>query len=123
MVLIGRVSRGGRSDPPRTPIHIRGGPRRGYLPTLYLPSPHQCGTFTGIIPVFEQNLILFEWYWEVVVESGMVLILILRASLILIVCGRQAAPARRIIFFKLCFSLFFCDSAVETAFRMSVIYP
>ena len=31
----------------------------------------QCSTFTGMIPVFGVLLILFEWYWYVVCESGM----------------------------------------------------
>ena len=30
----------------------------------------QCGTFPGIIPVFDLFLITGEWYWEVVFESG-----------------------------------------------------
>ena len=31
----------------------------------------QCSTFTGMIPVFGDFLILFEWYWYVVCQSGM----------------------------------------------------
>ena len=45
----------------------------------------QCVRFTGIFPGFDPILILFEWYWEVVCESGMDLILIPLSSLILIV--------------------------------------
>ena len=30
----------------------------------------QCGTFTGMIPVYGVLLILFEWYWYMVCESG-----------------------------------------------------
>ena len=30
----------------------------------------QCGTFTGMVPVYGVLLILFEWYWYMVCESG-----------------------------------------------------
>ena len=39
----------------------------------------QCADFTGIIPVFDLFLITGEWYLEVVFESGIYVILILRA--------------------------------------------
>ena len=38
----------------------------------------QCSLFTGMIPVFHYFLITGKWYWEVVCESGMEHILILR---------------------------------------------
>jgi hypothetical protein len=38
----------------------------------------QCSLFTGMIPVFAFFLITGKWYWEVVCESGMEHILILR---------------------------------------------
>ena len=46
----------------------------------------QCGTFTGMIPVYGVLLILFEWYWYVVCESG------IRISLILLARSVGKAP-------------------------------
>ena len=51
------------------------------------PSP-QCSTFTGMIPVFGVLLILFEWYWYVVCESG------IRTSLILAQGNRWKCTAK-----------------------------
>ena len=46
----------------------------------------QCGTSTGMIPVYGVLLILFEWYWYVVCESG------IRTSLILLARSVGKAP-------------------------------
>ena len=46
----------------------------------------QCGTFTGMIPVYGGLLILFEWYWYMVCESGK------RTSLILLARSVGRAP-------------------------------
>ena len=46
----------------------------------------QCGTFTGMIPVYGVLLILFEWYWYMVCESG------IRTSLILLARSVGRAP-------------------------------
>ena len=48
----------------------------------------QCSTFTGMIPVFGVLLILFEWYWYVVCESG------IRTSLILAQGNRWKCTAK-----------------------------
>ena len=40
------------------------------IQSLRLASFIQCARFPGIILVFEPNLIVFEWYWYVVSESG-----------------------------------------------------
>ena len=48
----------------------------------------QCATFTGMIPVFGVLLILFEWYWYVVCESG------IRTSLILAQGNRWKCTAK-----------------------------
>jgi hypothetical protein len=49
---------------------------------------YQCSTFTGMIPVFGVLLILFEWYWYVVCESG------IRTSLILAQGNRWKCTAK-----------------------------
>ena len=46
----------------------------------------QCGTFTGMIPVYGVLLIIFEWYWYMVCESG------IRISLILLARSVGRAP-------------------------------
>ena len=41
---------------------------------MYFTPAFQCSTFTGIIPVFGQNLITKQWYWYVVFESGIAIL-------------------------------------------------
>ena len=55
---------------------------------IYFIDHVQCSTFTGMIPVFGVLLILFEWYWYVVCESG------IRTSLILLGATAGSAPQK-----------------------------
>ena len=64
-----------------------GGWGKGLPPAFPDPFP-QCSTFTGMIPVFGVLLILFEWYWYVVCESG------IRTSLILLGATAGSAPQK-----------------------------